>query len=151
MNSHSKKDRISAMVQLHGSAALVILFSLLLHDHRPFALLLLAVAVAFILFWAWRVDLSQLEHALGLHSSKWAWYLVCLSVAVLMAGLLRWRDGYPLPPGPARPFLLMAFVVGATEEVLFRGYFLGRLRETWGEWPALTFAALYHSAYKTAL
>lgn len=48
------------------------------------------------------------------------------------------------------PFVLIACLIGATEEVIYRGWLLSRLRGL--GWPvAIVLAALAHAAYKTAL
>jgi membrane protease YdiL (CAAX protease family) len=47
-------------------------------------------------------------------------------------------------------FAPVAALVGATEEVVYRGYMQGRLRAL-GPLPAVALAALGHTAYKCAL
>ena len=46
--------------------------------------------------------------------------------------------------------LAVAVLIGATEEVLYRGYIQGRVRR-FGPFKAAVFAALCHSAYKGSL
>ena len=47
-------------------------------------------------------------------------------------------------------FVIVACLIGATEELIFRGWLLGKAR-TFG-WPtAVVIAAVAHTAYKTAL
>jgi membrane protease YdiL (CAAX protease family) len=68
------------------------------------------------------------------------------------AGLLHRRGlGLPLlPAGGLEIFAAMACLIGATEELVYRGWLQGRLR-TLG-WPvAVVAAAAAHAAYKSAL
>jgi len=54
------------------------------------------------------------------------------------------------PSGNIETFVLMACLIGATEELVFRGWLLGRARML--GWPAaIVIAAVAHAAYKTAL
>ncbi len=79
--------------------------------------------------------------------------------AALAAGLLlggglgvAYRLVWRLPPLPAglEAFVVVACLVGAAEELVYRGYVQGRLRVL--GWPAaVVLAAIAHTAYKTAL
>lgn len=56
----------------------------------------------------------------------------------------------PWPTGGAEPFVLVACLIGATEELLYRGWLQGTLRPL--GWPAaVAIAGVAHAAYKTAL
>lgn len=65
---------------------------------------------------------------------------------------LVYRWAYDMPPFPAAfgLFAPAAVLIGATEEVLYRGYIQGRMRR-FGPLGAAAFASLCHSAYKCAL
>lgn len=68
------------------------------------------------------------------------------------AGAVAHRASIGLPdwPGPIQPFAVVACAVGATEELLYRGWVLGSLRRSGRAW-AITASAAAHAAYKTAL
>ncbi|MDH3287419.1 MAG: CPBP family intramembrane metalloprotease [Betaproteobacteria bacterium] len=65
---------------------------------------------------------------------------------------LSYRGAYDLSliPGPLALFVVSAALIGATEELVFRGYIQGRITGS-GFWLAPVFAALSHTAYKSAL
>lgn len=62
----------------------------------------------------------------------------------------RWGYGMELFPRAFGIFAPVAVLIGATEEVLYRGYIQGRVHE-FGPFRAAAFAALCHTAYKCAL
>lgn len=69
----------------------------------------------------------------------------------LLLGLwYRGAYGLSLFPAPLAPFVVPAALIGATEELIFRGYIQGRI-SGFGFWLAPAFAALSHTAYKCAL
>jgi membrane protease YdiL (CAAX protease family) len=63
----------------------------------------------------------------------------------------RYGLGLPLLPSVSvQPFVIVACLVGAAEELLYRGWLLGQARRF--GWPAaIVIAAVAHAAYKTAL
>jgi membrane protease YdiL (CAAX protease family) len=75
-----------------------------------------------------------------------------LGVAVgLAAGVwYRYHLGWPLLPQSAGGFVLVAALIGGTEELLYRGFIQGGLRRL-GPWAAIGLTALLHAAYKSAL
>ena len=78
---------------------------------------------------------SALGVALGLGAGMWHRYALDLSL---------W-------PGPGiEAFVVVACLIGATEEIIYRGWILGRARVL-GCAAAVLIAALAHTAYKTAL
>jgi membrane protease YdiL (CAAX protease family) len=54
------------------------------------------------------------------------------------------------PPAGLQGFVIVACLIGATEELVFRGWMLGRAR-AFGWIAAIVIAAAAHAAYKTAL
>lgn len=64
--------------------------------------------------------------------------------------LYRMFWGWPALPGDLGRFALAAAMIGATEELVYRGYVQGRLRRL-GWVAAVALAALAHTAYKSAL
>jgi membrane protease YdiL (CAAX protease family) len=63
----------------------------------------------------------------------------------------RYALGIPLVPSVGvEPFVIVACLIGAAEELLYRGWMLGQARRF--GWPvAIVIAAVAHAAYKTAL
>lgn len=80
--------------------------------------------------------------------------LLYAAIGILMgiAGAMYYRGMYAMPLLPAdyRSFVLLAVCIGIMEELVFRGYFYGRLQHLH---PAIAIsgAALIHAAYKAAL
>lgn len=62
----------------------------------------------------------------------------------------RWAYGMELFPGTLGVFVPVAVLIGATEEILYRGYIQGRVHR-FGPFKAAAFAALCHTAYKSSL
>jgi len=62
----------------------------------------------------------------------------------------RWGYDMELFPRAFGIFAPVAVMIGATEEILYRGYIQGRVQK-FGPFKAAAFAALCHSAYKCAL
>lgn len=73
--------------------------------------------------------------AFGLGAAIWHRYALDLSL---------W------PRAGIEPFVIVACLIGATEEIVYRGWILGRARPL-GSAAAVLIAALAHTAYKTAL
>ena len=71
-------------------------------------------------------------------------------IGIALALLYRWGYDLHMQPAGLGRFALIGALIGATEEVLFRGYIQGRLRGL-GPLLALALAALCHTAYKSAL
>jgi membrane protease YdiL (CAAX protease family) len=78
--------------------------------------------------------------------------ILTLSVflGAFLALLCRWQFLMPLLPASLTLFAPVAALIGATEEIVVRGYLQGRLRVL-GPLSALLIAAAAHTAYKCAL
>jgi hypothetical protein len=132
----------------------MILFGLFSHQGLPFigagAAGLLAAAFC---IQRSMVSLRDIAPLFGF-SGSWRALLVSLAACAVAAGLgvyYRFYFGMPLLPGPAlRPFALAACAIGATEELVYRGWMQGRLRVL-GRAAAVLLPAVAHTAYKTAL
>jgi len=134
-----------------ASALLVILFSYLLHQVRPLALVCLALFLILLLAWTWRAGTQEINHTFGFHACSWKWLLAGAALGVGLALRLRWYEGYPIFPTTVQPFLIMAALIGLTEELVFRGYFYGRSM-AWSGWGAAIFlSTILHTVYKVAL
>jgi membrane protease YdiL (CAAX protease family) len=83
-------------------------------------------------------------------------WLVALSLVGCGVGgglvmLVRWERGLSLiPAGGLEPFVVLACLIGAAEEVVYRGWLQGRLAVI-GRSGAVVLTALAHAGYKTAL
>lgn len=136
------------------AAAGMFLFALLAHRPMPFQLLsfcglfLTALAVTYGL----RTENSPAA-LLGVQRFSGR-TLVFIALGILIGialGLLyRWGYDLKLKPAGLGRFALVGALIGATEEVLYRGYIQGRLRRL-GPFLAIALAALSHTAYKSAL
>jgi membrane protease YdiL (CAAX protease family) len=92
--------------------------------------------------------------ALGLQDfSRTATGFTILGVLVGIGGGLLHRGSLGLPLRPVegvQSFVVVACLIGATEELIYRGWMFGRARAL--GWPAaVVIAAVAHAAYKTAL
>ncbi len=72
------------------------------------------------------------------------------ALGVALGITYRWGYGLQMPTTVFGRFAVIAALIGATEEIFFRGYILGRVRGI-GPFKAVTFAALCHTAYKCSL
>ncbi len=76
--------------------------------------------------------------------------VVGCTLGLLLGAWYRGAYGLSLLPGSLTPFVVTAVLIGATEELVFRGYIQGRISAPGFLW-APAFAALGHTAYKCAL
>jgi len=135
-------------------AAAMCLFALFVRSPLPLGLLsalgLLATALA--LCHGFRAGSSPLRLLALWPFSRRAAAFVALG-ALIGVGLgvaYRWHYGASLLPSALGPFALVGALIGATEELLYRGYVQGRVRGL--RWlGAPVFAALCHTAYKCSL
>jgi len=130
------------------------LFALFAHTHLPVFLL----AAVGLLGTTMAVQHSirrepSLESMLGLAALSRRGAVLLVVGVLLGAGLgvlYRTFWGWPALPGDLGRFALAAGMIGATEELVYRGYVQGRLRRL-GWVAAVVLAALAHTAYKSAL
>jgi len=144
-------QRIQQELRMLPAAVLVILFGLFLHQNRLVALVLLALALAQILHWSWRATDKEFRTVFAFRKCHWIWLAGGAISAIALAILLRWRTGFFLYPRYLTAFLVVAMLIGSTEEIVFRGYFLGRLIPSIGNFPANAVATFLHTAYKVVL
>lgn len=71
-------------------------------------------------------------------------------IGLFLAASYRITYALPLPPGPLQGFVVPAALIGAVEESVYRGYIQGKIGKS-GFLFAPAFAALSHTAYKSAL
>jgi len=138
-----------------GAAAMgMCLFGVFVHSQPPLVLLsgvgLCATAIAIWHFFrteafpATTLGLSRPTRALALYAILGC--LIGLGLGVAYREVRHWG---PFPDA-LRRFVFVAAAIGATEELLFRGYIQGRVRRL-GVVGAVLFAAICHTAYKCAL
>ena len=110
------------------------------------------VAAAGALIWALRDARSPLE-LIGLRRGSpllagWVPFGAILGFGLGVT--CRSIYGHGTLPGPLTPFVLVAVLIGSTEELVYRGCIQGVMRPWGGNLP-IQFAACAHAAYKTAL
>jgi membrane protease YdiL (CAAX protease family) len=94
---------------------------------------------------------ESIGEALGLRRpSPMVLILVGCVAGLILGGIYRVSSGLAPWPGSIHRFAIIAVAIGATEEMLYRGYLQGQLRGR-GMVPAVILAAICHGAYKTAL
>lgn len=141
-----------------GGAALasagMVLFALFAHTALPTfslalgGLTLTALAMAGTLRSS--EPLAEIFGVTGLSRRVLAWSMTVLVGTAALSALFRNSAGRPPLPVNLEWFLFPAAAIGATEELLFRGYVQGRL-DSLG-WPAaVLLAAGAHTGYKVAL
>lgn len=157
MNFHPKsgESRGRTVTGITVAAAGMTLFALGAHQGLPWLAVaaggLLATAVA--IGWL-AADDTCLLTVLGLDrwSVKTA-VVTLVGVGIGVGGGLWHRSQLDLAPQATTgvaAFVIVACLIGATEELIFRGWLLGKAR-AFG-WPtAVIIAAVAHTAYKTAL
>jgi membrane protease YdiL (CAAX protease family) len=130
---------------------LVVLFGYLLHQSESVALISLGVCFMFISDWIRKTSLTELQQIFAFSKPHWSWMSYGVFIGIGLSMVLRWNQTHTLYPWPLRPFLTMAVMIGITEELLFRGYFLGRLLSWQHPAIGITISALLHAAYKVAI
>jgi membrane protease YdiL (CAAX protease family) len=149
------KFNFLTMAEVLAVAAGMVVFALFSHQGWPWIL----VGVAGLLVAAIAIEQSlrrtpRVGALLGLDGFSQRTALLSVVGCELGAGaglLHRWQLDLPLlPAGGLEVFAAIACLIGATEELVYRGWLQGRLR-TLG-WPvAVVVAAAAHAAYKSAL
>ena len=132
-------------------ALLAVLFGLFLHQIRWLSFISLGVCFMLLLIRIWSMSFTEIRQVFGFHGCRWHWILKGVIFGIGLAMVLRWYQTHTLYPCPLHPFLMIAVMVGLTEELLFRGYFFGHLHQWQGATTAIMTSALLHTAYKVAL
>lgn len=139
-----------------GTVALAMV-AFALFAHRGFPLVLVSgaglLATAVVIGNSLR-NSSRPQELAGLtepHRRLWAPALIGSLVALAAAQLHRLQPG-ALPPSPrgVHLWVVLACLIGASEELVYRGWMLGRVSAL-GAPAAVLIAATAHAAYKTAL
>lgn len=139
------------MTLLLLNASMLALFGLFLNQNRVAAFICLAAALIQMSIWLWNTSYDQTRRTLALGRAKVITVCGGGALGFATATLLRWFQTNTLHPYRFRTFGLVAMSIGFTEELIFRGYFLGRLLESRGSATAVILSALFHAVYKTAI
>jgi membrane protease YdiL (CAAX protease family) len=136
------------------AAAAMCLFAAFAHSGWPLFALSVAglVTAAAVLARFFRIEsrpaavlgLDRVSPRVGLHAG------IGIALGIALGAIYRAAYGHGLFPGRLTGFALTAALIGAAEELLYRGYAQGRARR-FGAGGAVAFAALAHTAYKCAL
>ena len=132
---------------------LILAFGIFLFWVKWMAVLLLCLAFGILIHSLWRLPHEDILDWFALrpiqHNAK-IWLLLAVVVSVLLSVCYRSFLGEAPALTTLRLFSLTAISIGATEELVFRGYFYGVYRSR-ATWVAISFSALAHTAYKTAI
>lgn len=157
MNSAAVADKPSdrSVAGIAGAAGGLILFALF--AHRGIPCMFVGMGGLGVAAWAIVWTGFGIEHpAVTLGLTGWSGRMAWLSIAGIAFGIAlgmaqRFSLDLPLwPPPKIQPFVGLACLIGATEELIYRGWILGQARKH-GWLVALVAAAAAHAAYKTAL
>jgi membrane protease YdiL (CAAX protease family) len=142
---------------LNGIGALsagMVLFALYSHQGFPSALIGAAGIAAAGAAIAWSgFGGGRPVAALGLERISFRTGAVCAlggALGLIMGLLHRWSLGLPALSQSVELFVVVACVIGMTEELIYRGWLFGRAKD-YGLPTAVAVAALAHGMYKTAL
>ena len=93
---------------------------------------------------------EDIESLLGLRPCRWRWIGLAAIIGLGLGMVLRWSQDRSLLPSQMHGFVFMAVLIGTSEELVFRGYFMGTLLRR-GFAMAASAAALLHTAYKLSV
>jgi membrane protease YdiL (CAAX protease family) len=134
------------------SFALVV-FSFLIHSEFP--LRLIAISALFVPAWIFSKNMQSvtglIKNALNSVSLKDVLYSIAgLLCGLLLAILYRWHLGIKLFPDSFHLFVLVAALIGCTEEIVFRGFLQDHVKSINAPFSIL-FSTISHTAYKCCL
>lgn len=116
---------------------------------RGMSLVLATIAVA--VGWSCMVDPIRTTFGRFRHRAAGLKSLVVVGAGIVVAVLYRTFLGTSPLPAALTWFAVPAAGIGATEEILWRGWMQGSLAATLGPWRAAMVSAGAHAAYKSAL
>lgn len=148
------KKKAPLITEVTVAAAGMFLFALFAHTGLPLRILSFGgLFLTFVtLLYGFRSTLSPaVVLGLGGFSNRTAAYTVFGFLFGLALGVThRWGYGLEILPSTFGRFAGVAALIGATEEILYRGYIQGRVRVL-GSLNAVVFASLCHTVYKCSL
>jgi membrane protease YdiL (CAAX protease family) len=129
---------------------LLVVFSYFIHDIFPLRI----IAFVALMSMALLIGLDSGANRFGgtmqhPRSLPFVWVLA-ISGALLVVYYLRAEANISIFPTSIGWFAILAAVIGATEELVFRGWLQSQFSGRWA-WMGILFAAFAHAAYKTAL
>ena len=148
-----KKKYILLLEAILCSFALMI-FSFFIHSELPFRVL--AIAALFLPAWFFSRNLqslSDLRRIVYVPDSLTITVLYCLAgilPGLLFAMLYRWHLGIRLFPESFHLLVLVAALIGCTEELVFRGFIQDQVKNINAPFSIL-FSTISHTAYKCCL
>jgi membrane protease YdiL (CAAX protease family) len=151
----ASKGLIRPLVEVGLAAAMMVVFALMADRGPSWSLVSLACLVCVAVAVQDGTSRASSPAALLGFARPSPKVLACTAAGFLVGagGAIAYRTHLGLGPLPAaglEPFVAVACLIGATEELLYRGYVQGRLAVL--GWPAaVVLAALAHTAYKAAL
>ncbi len=128
----------------------VLLFAVFIHSPQPFKLLAFTFLAGSGFMIGYSVRQGPILPALGLSGITRKSILFCLPALVIGSGLAiltRYTFDLSALPVSLKSFVLTAPLVGATEELIFRGYIQGYLQSI-GHLFSITYASTVHTCYK---
>jgi membrane protease YdiL (CAAX protease family) len=128
-------------------ALFVLLFGVCLHQARWLSLLLLALGIGLVVIRLIKYSNEDIETLFGFRPCRWRWVVLAAIIGLGLGMLLRWEQNRSLVPLPMHGFVFMAMLIGISEELVFRGYFMGVLLQRGFPMAAIV-TALLHTAYK---
>jgi len=147
-------DRWRGLIEACAAGAGLCLFALFVHQGMPLVLVSGAgmIAAAIAVYVSFRAAAAP-ANLLGLSpfSRKAGAYVVFgCALGMSLAIVYRLHMGWTIMPAGLDSFAAAAALIGATEEIVYRGFMQGRLRP-FGAFPAVALAALLHTGYKCCL
>ena len=136
-----------------GLTVSLVVFGLTCHQARWWPLSCSALLVAGVLFAVCGVAHPHAAHLFGFSPRPrffWLKLLVAVAFGLSLAALYRFDAGFTTLPRSCSSFVFAAALIGACEELTYRGYLYGRVRP-WGIFQAVCVAAAAHTLYKASL
>ena len=128
----------------------ILLFALFIHNGWPLCLVAYSGMTGAALMIGYSTRHTPLLQTFGLSPVSTRTLLYCIPAILLGMGMgMLTRNTYDLSPlpGTVASFAFIAPFIGATEELIFRGYIQGYLRPTGRIFPVL-YASTVHTSYK---
>jgi membrane protease YdiL (CAAX protease family) len=145
------KSKLAVLLESLICVAGIVVFAVFSHD-RPFPFILsfagLVIAAVIININARTLkDLRQLFGFNRITGTTIIFIIISLVFGILIAVVFRrYRHDLPMP-GRLTYFVIPALLIGATEELVFRGFIQGHTRRI-GVMVSIVFATLAHALYK---